>query len=514
MRERTPKPADKTPTPEDQVKLSPVLGLRPGIYLAVIYAIVLLLIFFFVLINPGLRNPGSLVMLRTEPAGAALRVDGVYMGTSPDRIFVSRGIHTFELVLPGFETVRIECEIPGWRFASALFPRRYPLELALSTADPFAVFSEAAADYAAWSFGGEPTASWQIPLSLSEGAYRIGTAGGKNTAGEILEASARFAVTRAALRDLLRAKFLADNGGNSPSPLSLTRSAADITGFLSENPNSVTWLADVLPSESSALVIASRWYQKQLAAFAEITAGEVLAPAPGQTPAAGTVPPASQVRVGGLTFTGIAGGTLVQGEPFPYRSPISAFMLCNIQIPPPAYADFLAANPQWRADQLETLIEQGLVTVDYIVDNRNPGIASAQGRAGGITAVSWFAAQAFCEWLSTQLPPSLADYEIPLPTEAEWEYAAKSVKRWGAVSGGPMTLEGGPWEWCVNPYAPLDFITASARAAAAVGSPERSLRGGSLPNSANPVGLETRASLPPAFCSPFVSFRPVIAAKQ
>jgi formylglycine-generating enzyme required for sulfatase activity len=500
--------SENTPAPEDQVRLRPFLGLKPGVYLAVIYAAVLLIVLFFILLYPGLRRPGSIVALKTEPAGAALRVDGLYMGTAPDNIFVSRGRHTFEVVLPGFTGERIERNIPGRLFASALVPRRVPLEVKLNCPDPAAAFAAAAADYAAWTFGGEPTVSWQIPQSLSDGAYQIGGQGlAPAAAQEILKASARFAVTHAALRDLLRAKALVDNGGLPPSPLSLARSAADIAAVLSQNPAGAAWLADALPPDSAALLIASAWYQKQLAAFAETTAAESLSPPPDKA-RAGAAPPARQLRVGGLLFTGISGGTLAQGEPFPHRVPVSAFMICGVEVPAPAWADFLDATPQWRADQRDALIQRQLVTGDYLADDGVADERRARETETGVTAVSWYAADAFCAWLSGKLPPAMADYEVRLPTEAEWEYAAKSARQWDAA--GIRDMEGGSWEWCADPYAPRCFLAAAPEAVAAVGSPERSVRGGSWLNAAGP---ETRASLPPEFCSPVVSFRPVIARK-
>jgi hypothetical protein len=492
---------------EDQVRLKPILGLKPGIYLAVIYAAVLLVILFFMLIYPGIVRSGSVIILKTEPVGAALRVDGVYRGTAPENVFISKGVHVLELILPGFITERIECEIPGRLFASVLFPRRYPLEVTLTTADPEAVFITAARDYADWTFGGEPTAVWQVPLSLSEGAYR---AGGRQPE-ELLKASARFAVTGAALRDLIRAKTITDNGGLPPSPLSLTRSATDIMSFLSENPGGAVWLAETLPPESAALVTSSSWYQKQLALSAAIGVQESLAPPPGSEPAASLVPPARRLSVGGLSFTGMAGGTLVQGEPFPFTVPIRGFMISENEVPASVFTDFLEANPQWRPDQREALASEELVTGNYLVDD-----GSAVGRTDDIsvTSISWYAAQAFCGWLGEQLPSSMNAYELRLPTEAEWEYAAKSVRRWKASGDAAeiRNMEDGAWEWCYDPYAPLAFIDAPG-AVTAIGSPERAVRGGSRLNSAGSITPETRASLPPAFCSPFVSFRVVIAEK-
>jgi hypothetical protein len=457
-------PVENSPDAEDLVKLKPILGIRPGRYLAALYGLVIVLVLFFILLLPGLRRPGSLVVFVSEPAGAALRVDGVYMGTAPGKIFVAQGPHTFEAVLPGFNSTRMEADIPGRVFASALFPRRFPLEVTLDCPSPAAAFAAAAADYAAWTFGGEPAAAWQVPLSLSEAAYRLGPAlavkGEKSGAQELLRAASRFAVTRASLRDLVRAKFLADSGGLPPSPAGIVHSAAGIVAFLSENPGSAAWLASLLPPESAALVKASAWYHT---AEQGGTKPDTMESAAGGLPA--------RLRLAGLSFTQTGG-----------------FMWCDTAASAAAFSNFIAANPRWRSDNRQALVTEGLVSDTYL----SGGAFDPQNGADSVSSVSWFAAQAFCEWLETQLPASMEDYEVRLPTEAEWEYAAK-------------TAQDPSWEWCADPYAPLPFIKAPDEAVSAVGSPERLIRGA--------AEAETRASLPPAFCPPFVSFRPVIARR-
>jgi formylglycine-generating enzyme required for sulfatase activity len=507
-------PGKKNPTTtyehDDRVKLKPFLGMRPGVYLAAIYGAILFVALFFILLFPGMVNPGSVVVFSSEPAGAALRVDGVYAGSSPCRVFIPKGRHVLEAVLPGFAPERAERDIPGQVFASKLFPRRYGFSVTLSAADPAGVLLSSAADYAAWSFGGEPTAAWQVPLSLSEGAYRVGLDAAAEEAQGIIFAAARFAVTRAALRDLARAKTLAGSGGIPPSPVSLVRSVSEIAAYLSGNPSSAAWLADTLPADSAAVLISSAWYQNQLAAFAGLIAQETLSPPPKETAGLAGMPPESQIRVGGLLFAAIGGGSLVMGEPFPHRFAVEPFMICTTEVPSPAFADFIDANPQWHPSRRETLEEQGLATTEYIADFG--GIGAGLNRPGaGQGAVSWHAAQAFCQWLSLRLPVAYSGWEVRLPTEAEWEYAAKSVRSWGAGSG--VFFPDGVWEWCADPYSPLPFLDAPQETIAAVGSPDRAVRGGSWLNAAGSTSLETRASLPPASSSPFVMFRPVIARK-
>jgi hypothetical protein len=487
--EKTEEKNIKTTIPEDQVRLKPILGIRPGVYLACLYSLVLVIILFFVLIFPGLKNPGSALVFTSEPAGAAVRVDGVYQGTTPFTAVIPQGNRTVEMVLPGFTPSAAEVPVPARIFASLIFPRTIPVGFDLTAESPLAPLIAAAADFAEWSFAGEPTTAYQIPRSLSEGAYRIGSAPGVSAEalGDLLQGAARFAVTRSSLRDLIRAGFLTGNGGLAPSPVSLAASGRDILDFLADNPGSAAWLADLLPPKSASRITGSAWYAETIETAAGLT---------GESPGGVTF------RSGGfgrtldlpaspsLTFWEVTGGTLIEGAVFPHPIIIETFWIADTELSRNSWNSFLNEQPQWKTEEGEYSFPQ-----------------ADSAAIGGIT---WYAAEAYCRWLSAALPPALAGWEVRLPTEAEWEYAAKIA---AAEAVGPVNLIGGRWEWCADPYAPLHFFPASAETIARISSPERSLRGGAWINPPGSVGAETRGSLSPDTASPFVSVRPIIAQK-
>jgi formylglycine-generating enzyme required for sulfatase activity len=486
--------------PEDQVRLKPFLGIRPGVYLAFICVLLLLGALFFLLLFPGIAHPGSVLTVNSEPQGAAVRVDGITLGATPCELAVPKGTRVVELVLPGFEALRLEQDVPGRLFASLFFPRRVPVFGTLVASDPGNAFASAAADYARWSFAGEPTAAYQIPRDLSEGAYRVGPAAAsdpafRETMNETLLAAARFAVTRAALRDLLRSKTFADTGGLSPSPLSLADSAAAVLGYLSQNPGSAVWLAKILPPESAALLEGSSW--RRLA----VAAGEL----PAATKTTGPAPGAPIPGEGFRSFRPVPAGELVRNGSFPHSVKVEGFYISAVEVGNEDWERFLRANPRWRRDNAEALIGQGLASPGYLAESIRPPVANSAA-----AGMSWFAAAAYCEWLTASLPPSMADWEARLPYEAEWEYAASLAADGEA---GLANVLGGFWEWCADPYAPLDYLGAGERAKAAVASPERSLRGGSWINVPGSVDIGTRGSLDPAASSPFVSFRPALARR-
>jgi hypothetical protein len=484
---------------EDAVELKPVFGIRPGIYLAVLYTAIILFILFLVLLYPGLSKPGSLGVFRSEPSGAAVRIDGVTRGTAPCEVFIPKGKHTVKMVLPGFTPFVSETEFSGRILGSKFFPARTPVAGTLTTADPLGALAAEAAEYARWSLAMEPTESWQIPQSLSEGVYRTGPElrGGGNLeeAELILEASLRFASTRAAARDLVRAQFLLDNAGLSPSPLTLIRSVRKAAANLENIPGAASWLAGLLPTEAAAALTGSAWYRNGLPGAgteSSISAGDIPAPL------------RAQVNLNGQTFIFINGGTLTRpGRP---EASVPPLFMALTEVSLSSWEGFSAENPRWEEERRDELVKQGLVQDDYL---RDPGFEAYPYPAA--PGISWYAAAAYCAWLTEKLPPELQQegWTVTLPLEEEWEFAARYF------SDDQPEMTGGLWEWCGNPFAPLDFFPLGgmelfAGEAGRLFPLERAVRGGSWINPPGSIGPGTRGSLPPGVSSPFTGFRPFI----
>lgn len=88
---------------------------------------------------------------------------------------------------------------------------------------------------------------------------------------------------------------------------------------------------------------------------------------------------------------------------------VAAFALDRIPVTNQAFADFVAAHPQWRRDR----IAQVFADDQYLYHWQSALQPGAAIRHQPVTRVSWFAASAYCEARGARLP-----------TWYEWEYVA------------------------------------------------------------------------------------------
>ena len=155
---------------------------------------------------------------------------------------------------------------------------------------------------------------------------------------------------------------------------------------------------------------------------------------------------------------------------------IDAFYIDKYEVTNAQYKKFVDANPQWQKDHIDKALHKGGYLALWNGNEYPIGKANYP-----VVYVSWYAAMAYAQWVGKRLP-----------TEAEWEYAARGGLSgqkypWGNeldrskanyynASDSKMTpvgtyppngyglydMVGNVWEWCLDEYHD-DFYARSPR---------------------------------------------------
>jgi formylglycine-generating enzyme required for sulfatase activity len=145
-----------------------------------------------------------------------------------------------------------------------------------------------------------------------------------------------------------------------------------------------------------------------------------------------------------LQAFGVKRAELFSGELPAHEVTLGPFYIDRREVTNASYKKFLDKNPRWRPGRVEPRLHNG----NYL--KHWDGDAYPEGKgAHPVVNVSWYAAVAFCRWAGKRLP-----------TEAEWEYAAR-----GGLAGRAF-----PWGDEPADKARANYLAAGLGTTAPVGS--------------------------------------------
>ncbi|HUV07283.1 MAG TPA: SUMF1/EgtB/PvdO family nonheme iron enzyme [Spirochaetia bacterium] len=554
------KPKEPIPDFSDvQVKLKPIRGITPGLYLTILYSFILVLVLFMVLLFPGLKAFGTTISFHSRPARAALWIDGQYRGITPCSVFVSGGAHTFEFKKAFYKTVPIQEQTRGRIFGTVFFPLKRDMWSDLRVEDLEGLSEYSRKEFAEWGTLGEFSDNYQLPRILSEAAQAAWTVPAERASPtrdsliSLFSNAALFVDSPMELEELLRAVFYMETEGQIFQSVSLHRVMQAIFSFVFQHDTFPYWLALSLPTYQASPggetiktltaedVLSTPWFRSIHARYIQ-----KLRTVNADSIKRGVLKP---VYLDALIFHHVPGGLYLSGRdidqaleridrylPFPAR--IEDFYMGETEVTNGQYSRFLSENPLWQKSNIESLVAGGKVTTSYLqdwIDGRLP----AGSENYPVVNISHAAALAFCQWIESRLPGALAGYTVRLPHEEEWEWAVLSGTRIEGETSpqkfepipqpvdvfrsnrlGLKGMMGSVWEWSGDWSFPSKNLLISSlpvnvpgRENTAFTGTERVVKGGSWANREEEIRMYTRGSQPPDWCTPYLGFRVVLAPK-
>ena len=520
-----------TPIENISVRLKPVLGIQPRIYVLCVWLLLIVLVIFLLLILPGIRNNGTRLTIRSIPPDASVIIDGYRLGSTGEVIFVPHGERELSVERFGFIPHREVIDFGGRIFASKLFPLRLELALALDTIEEYNHLARGVREFAAWAETGPERKRYAIPPVLTSAARDTIRAGTESNP-IFITAALPNCVDERHLADIARAVFILESKGIPPGLGSLAKMAGNSVD-LPIPVNAVLELIDKKRLSSLGLKTTSGSERiLSITGSAETFYTERNVPAP-------------ITIFGGFAFVTVEGVTAplgdieflaqtkrVRGGAIPINATVDTFQISTTEISNAQFALFVSENPEWTVTNIESLKSQNLVDEHYL-SNWSSSVPSAGSENFPVTGISWYAAEAYSEWFTRRY---LIGSQARLPTEDEWELAARQnqivqntsmlpvgIRPVGAADDGAigiLGMAGNVHEWCFNPYRmseslfrPLDGQNIFLNPGSPYAPLSRPVRGGAHIDDSLEYPAAVRGRLHAHRTSPVIGFRIVIVPR-
>ena len=461
----------------EPVKLKPFHGIRPGIYILIIWALIILLLAFVLFVLPGLVSNTSYVTFDEPVVGSGVYEDGIYLGSATDGVYkTTGGNHKYTFTYEGEEYGEVESKVKRKVFFT-LFSHKPQLIV------PERSYNDEVKEKVVSAFIRDVT-SYSAVISAPDTFHYP----------PIFSAFASNSVEMS-IKDVRDAWLLALSHISSSSLYEDYKVGKEIllkSGILFETEESkeLEYYIDALFNGEKVTLEKSMENNILL----PTKDGDFFHYEP------------TIVEMGYSTTL-----TVESAKEAPVKVEVYDFSIARNLVTEHDWALFVEENPKWSKDNLETLVEEGLVDSNYLKGiTLSPYINSIRP----IRNISYYAASAYVEWKSGK---DGVIYHIP--TEKEWYTASFSTKDKEYVTSlvyvennptTPTAMLGLLWEFTSTPFIPLSRITDYDKIinlGNMYGYDDVIVKGGSYVSDPSSISIDTVGITSKSTCSEFCGLR-------
>jgi len=540
------------------VELKPIFGIEPEKYLPVIFIALIFIVLFAIFVLPGILSHGTQFTFITIPDKAIISIDGKYIGATPCTTFIKSGKRRIEITKPFYQNIIVEDKVEGGIFASLFVPLKKKNVYNMKLEDIDELVNWSIHDFSEYGILDEFTANYQIPPILSDAVSAVYAAEDNKVIEKLrglLQNAMYFIDSEAELRELCNSFSILETGGKILNQNNIIGMFLKVIQLKEKYPYFPSWLIKTLPKtvkrtseekskQKSAYerIISSKWYQLYVSKIKNNLKNEPKIKIE-------RLYGKSEILIDKIRFINIPGGKYIMGntsnindniinglKEIPHPVTVKSFYVSQTEITNKSYMNFLGENPDWLPSEIENLLNKEIVTDRYLKD-WSGNTVPAEKMSFPVTNVSYYAAQAYCNWLTEKITNRHPNLKARLPYEHEWEWIAKmheeyipaesyfkdENKRMPYAAGitqpdryGVMDIFGSVWEWCCDWYYPVKYLLyddddKNVSINGSAGS-EKIVRGGSWVNTKyDKIKSYTRGSQPPIWCTDYLGFRVVLS---
>lgn len=461
----------------EPVKLKPFHGIRPGIYILIIWALIILLLAFVLFVLPGLVSNTSYVTFNEPVVGSGVYEDGIYLGSATDGVYkTTGGNHKYTFTYEGEEYGEVESKVKRKVFFT-LFSHKPQLIV------PERSYNDEVKEKVVSAFIRDVT-SYSAVISAPDTFHYP----------PIFSAFASNSVEMS-IKDVRDAWLLALSHISSSSLYEDYEVGKEIllkSGILFETEESKELEYYIEALFNGEKVILEKSMENNI--LLPTKDGDFFHYEP------------TIVEMGYSTTL-----TVESAKEAPVKVEVYDFSIARNLVTEHDWALFVEENPKWSKDNLETLVEEGLVDSNYLKGiTLSPYINSIRP----IRNISYYAASAYVEWKSGK---DGVIYHIP--TEKEWYTASFSTKDKEYVTSlvyvennptTPTAMLGLLWEFTSTPFIPLSRITDYDKIinlGNMYGYDDVIVKGGSYVSDPSSISIDTVGITSKSTCSEFCGLR-------